>query len=85
MTDQPVTAPATCEEPIYQLTPGATVPAVVPLPVCPVAGVAVLPNTGTGTGGDSGLWMPLLLLGMIVLGWWSLRCAERAFDQVEMP
>jgi hypothetical protein len=77
MTDSPVTAPSTCEEPIYQLTPGATIPAVVPLPVCPVAGVAVLPNTGTGNGGDSGLWMPLLLLAVCVLGRWSLRVADR--------
>jgi hypothetical protein len=26
-----------------------------------------------------------LLLGTVVLGWWSLRCAEQSFDQAEMP
>jgi hypothetical protein len=26
-----------------------------------------------------------LLLATVVLGWYSLRCAERSFDQAEMP
>lgn len=32
--DTPVIPPSTCEEPIYQLTPGATVPAGTPEPYC---------------------------------------------------
>ena len=66
----PVIAPSTCEEPIYQETPGATIPAATPEPYCPTptpAGpypvpvettattvVVVSELPGTGTGETSG-------------------------------
>jgi hypothetical protein len=26
-----------------------------------------------------------LVAGTVLLGWWSIRCAERAFDEAGMP
>lgn len=97
MTRSPsVTAPSTCPEPIYQLTPEATIPAVTPLPVCPVGGVTYpvavestaavtqLPSTGSGPVVEpmAGLLlMVALVLGVLVLGFIGSKAAARKFEE----
>lgn len=57
--DYPVGVPSTCEEPIYQETPGATVPAETPSPICTVTpeaspSVPDVPSAVPGSEGDEG-------------------------------
>lgn len=88
MTDQPVGIPSTCEEPIYQLTPQATVPSV-PLPaVCATEPAAIVQLPATGSGAQPGGWwlMPLALLVVGLLGWYGIRSADRALaESGELP
>ena len=72
--------PSTCEEPIYQLTPGATVPSV-PLPAVCATEPAIVQLPTTGSGAQPGGWwlMPLCLLAVALLGWYGGRSAERSF------